>query len=1558
MADLDRFNDTEPTSLEAFSEGSFDKTGLNKATSEQRAAYAAALDGKSSTVAQTYEDIKSELMFTGSSATADKISSDISQKSIVADQNALTNLVADPSIPFEEKKAAAYSLIDRMNAKPNLRDEFSQDALVKDSAGENFEMETVRINTGEVIREINEVKRQKQALLNNAIAQNTPSIQEAIVDFVEYLVPFVESKRLSTLVSDFRNEESLSERAKTFGDIAIFTGSDKKELINALKKMSPSDQLAASQALVDAINGSEELVLPDENDIARIDFLKTFLEDGYYTTADEWLDNVGSLLDLTVLGSPVARVLRSGKTLTKATSIAENVKDTNPAKARALHSAAVADESGELSKTAYGTDRTDAVANDLGFEVDEDGEVINKVGNIGADFDQEITPDPKVMDAVNRDGAIYYWEDEKRQARSAVYNDFRNPTGLRLRNEMQSVGVGVDNGAIIRAVYGPTQGGFASAQDALDVTKLAFRKYGIDDSNVELMMQRGDKYVPVPTPLLKSVMEGKVRPTGGFLTRVNYNYTVNPLDIEEWSKADVKWNIFDRIPGAATKSQGSLQRNLLDAHSMLHPNITFGAAVAVDRAAGLEKNLLELGRNFTDKFSALPKERQGLLKDYVLEANDKGIAFNRNRLIADGFSETEVEALADWKRYWDTHYYLENRDLAKTLSNRGYKVLEDSANDTRLFAKPVSKQFVKGSVDVYDPAQDIVRKVSRQEIDELYENQGTVARLSDPVNKNGDIAEFILSKESPDNFLRGIGRNDQVLNYRQGYYSVQYTAPKFIVQRVKDSKGNIKYERAIGMAGNTKDADLAARRYAVTQGKVYDNADPNADFFVRDNVKNMRIDSDDYWSLQTAAGRSAQRIRGQRLEDASGVNTLGEQEWIMGPVDSLIHSARNIARRAPMRDYLEATKARFVQQYRDVLPEDKFGQPAFPNNRAEIGKAGQKGSKDAADARTTFEYIKSLEDGYLNGIDEAYKASLKLIANLLGGASTKVGGVTGKALSKAEQVLEGAVSGQGPTGFAKNIAFQAYLASHPMRQLVVQSHQSILLLAVNTSYLASGRLYRDILSMTTYMTAEAVVGRSKAYKIAAKVSNTTPEAFKRRWEAWENSGMGSAVDKQNLIRGSLSELAEYGKYGASKTITQKAFSPVTGALHVSRRVGFDTGEYFNSLASWLTYADKVQAGKKGRLTQADYDEVTAKARNVALNMNQAGEMPYNQNSLGLFFQFMQVPHKMFTALTFNRGLSWQEKVKLAGLNFTLFGVGASAAYGLFNSLMPEDPEMREIVASGMEGYLINGVLSQAYKEDVRIDFSSLAPTDMYGMSSFLTSLWTENPGNILAASPAGQLFFGNNPRITNAFKRAAQYFHLAEDDGDLVKASTVFQSFAEISSGYSAAYKAKMSYEYGLKRNAQGGVVDENVSSVEAMAKLFGFGTLDERDLYLTGTESYEQSQAFEEDFKKWYKDLKQRIVASGTNPEDAEFTDRVMNAGLHAFEGNKPRFQRLLLQQLKYDVEVDKDYSLYRSAIRAAGFMDNEERKKYLQALPFEDEEAKQQLIEILDYSYQEEDE
>lgn len=225
-------------------------------------------------------------------------------------------------------------------------------------------------------------------------------------------------------------------------------------------------------------------------------------------------------------------------------------------------------------------------------------------------------------------------------------------------------------------------------------------------------------------------------------------------------------------------------------------------------------------------------------------------------------------------------------------------------------------------------------------------------------------------------------------------------------------------------------------------------------------------------------------------------------------MDSLIRSARNTSARVGMRDYLEATKARAMSQYGHMFPKDQYGRPQFPSSSKDI-KSGVVSSKEAADARTTVEYINSLENGYINGIDETVKAGFRMIADVLGE----------KGLGKGEQVANFAAK-FGPSSAARGTAFTLYLALNPLRQFIVQSHQAVQLLALSPRY-AAGRMAGD-----TALMLEMAASKGKIPKGQAKLLGRSEEELKEMFEAFDKSGLFASIDKSNLIRGTLAEAAD------------------------------------------------------------------------------------------------------------------------------------------------------------------------------------------------------------------------------------------------------------------------------------------------------------------------------------------------------------------------------------------------------------------------------------------------
>jgi hypothetical protein len=1455
-------------SLESLQQGSPDaleslvETEPNKGhapSSKNRAAYVSMMsEGEP---VETFRQIEAEMSQLGNSPTAQSLSDDAKAELFASNKAAMIEFLADPNFSDEQKRSAALQMLDRTNTLYSVENIFSGKGLAEGSKGENLEQEMVRLSVSDRIDKINQYKKDVQYLLVSEIAQSDTSKIGAWLDFVELILPFDEQAR----VNNVRNAIVAGEEYRGELDgLFSFLGKSKTGMRDMIENAPVEKRYEMAQTLVNAINDENRLVLLGENELARFEMLQTFLKDGYYGGPDEFVDNVISLLDAVGVGALLEAPLKSagkrvGKFLkgTRAfsdeefvsawrrrnttktaqpVSPAENMVETNPERSRLVHEASAQDAGGEAAEAFYGTTREDAMAGDLLVEaLTADQRMRKRTHNVDAINNQEITPRAEILDVAAKDGGIYYFEAEKKQMRSAVYNDFESAAGLRMLHEMSQFGVADDGGYVIRAVYGAPEGGFLTAQRAVDQAKFNLRKYGIVDRDITVM-KRGEngEYAPV---------EGVPTEVGDYIAKVDYTYKFNPLDIQKWSEADVKYNIFDRIPwGTAEAKAGTLQRNLLDAHSMLHPKLTLGANVSVDKAAGLESNLLDFAKEFSDKYTKFPKDRQALLDDYIRESNYRGVPLKESKLLAEGFTKEEIGTLKTWRQYWDTMYWLENKDLAKTLRSRGFEVLEDARTDTRLFARRLSGQSAKGVRTVYDTENGTVTRLTVDQVDEIYEGSGVVAQLRNPLDVDGELIEHIVVKENVEGArLRGIRDFDKILNYRNGYYTVNYTAPKFIVKRVVDRNGK-EYTRAVGVAGDTPQAKAYMEALQA-------NADEGAEYFVRGDIKKLDMSSDDYWNIQSASGRVAQRVRGKRLEDGSELAVAGgDSSFVMGPVDSMIHSARSTASRVHMRDYIEATKQRFLKQFEPVLSQEK-GFTQWPANLDVIRRnAVTRGidKKVMADAVTTYEYIRYLEHGYINAIDDGIKASLKALAEISGH----------KGYGKLERGLETLADKRGVMATAKNAAFQAYLATNPVRQLIVQSHQATLLAVNFPKYVLKQQMARDLGGVLSGMV-------DKDFKASSVLAGRTPAELETLVKEFKESGLMASVDKQNLVEGSLTQLADdTSKFG--KTLAGRA---VASGLVFMRKTGFDAGETINILSSWLAHRDQLVNSKGSfKLTQEELEIVSAKARNYTYNMNFAGDLPYNQNALNLMFLYMQVPHKAFTTMTTNRVLSRAEKARMAAYQIPMFTLPPAAMYNIFGEELSHLPEeTREMVVQGLEGYMFNKIMSLMIDEPTKTDFSSLAPLDMYGTWEFVEALATLDLGKMAVESPSGQLFFGNNPRITNAFTNVARYFNWVQDFEDPTDMAMVLNGFAEISSGYSNAFRARYAFKHGQIVHG-GDVIDNHVTVMEAVLKAGGFPTMDETLHWYQITEGYEKSKEFKTDVRQWYKDLKIHLLKKDPN--------------------------------------------------------------------------------------------
>src|SRR5690606_9312382 len=103
-----------------------------------------------------------------------------------------------------------------------------------------------------------------------------------------------------------------------------------------------------------------------------------------------------------------------------------------------------------------------------------------------------------------------------------------------------------------------------------------------------------------------------------------------------------------------------------------------------------------------------------------------------------------------------------------------------------LIVKPVSNRGFAEGVKAYDSTTGKLSKLSKKDVDELYDKGGSLATTRGKVDTaDGKTFEYVIVKNNTDaGYIRRIRDDDPTLNYRDGHYTIRYTDPYFIRKKV------------------------------------------------------------------------------------------------------------------------------------------------------------------------------------------------------------------------------------------------------------------------------------------------------------------------------------------------------------------------------------------------------------------------------------------------------------------------------------------------------------------------------------------------------------------------------------------------------------------------------------------------------------------------------------------------------------------------------------------------------------------------------------------------------
>jgi hypothetical protein len=453
------------------------------------------------------------------------------------------------------------------------------------------------------------------------------------------------------------------------------------------------------------------------------------------------------------------------------------------------------------------------------------------------------------------------------------------------------------------------------------------------------------------------------------------------------------------------------------------------------------------------------------------------------------------------------------------------------------------------------------------------------------------------------------------------------------------------------------------------------------------------------------------------------------------------------------------------------------------------------------------------------------------------------------------------------------------------------------------------------------------------------MDSTTARQLAKDWEA---SGFEASVEAHTLIRDEMGSLVDRTAWDKFKGVVGKP-------LDYAQKIGFNKGESILMRSIWLSEYDLAR--KAGKKLDADgLQQLNARVRNLTLNMNKAGELPYNQNALSSFMQFFQAPHKAFAQVVFgHKGLSTSDRVRLGTSYVLVYGTGAGWLSGTVINALDAiggkvDPETKDLIEGGLFNLAMNNALTTLFGQETEIDFSDSLRILNQPDFMFWQGLLDSEVSEVLSNSASASLVLGGIPRITNFVKQMMRPF-VVDWDKKPEELFLTAKSFASIFSGMSNFFKAQYALEYDRSITAKGRVIDYHVNDVEALAKLLGFNTRDEILQYAADEEIYKKNGKYKDDIKLLIDETSARLAAKGIGNEEAGWYMDMMAEAQRVYK-NDPFYMEEFANQIKYKALAGEN-SIYLRLREMSGWMDKSEFVKLVTTHPQLTEDAKKVLLD-----------
>lgn len=736
-------------------------------------------------------------------------------------------------------------------------------------------------------------------------SKHTSSTLGGVLQFVESMVPFVESNAVSNLGKILKKHFNapLDSTASAF----LLQGDYIADMRDWITDLPREDQLDVFEFILD--NAEEVAGGLSDNEFIKVDLLQKV----FAGARDEYLDddtdvtaiigNAISLLDVTMVGQLAGKAVKGVSFIDKSSSLA-TAQRLDKDRGGKLAAASLVDAT-ENTAAALGTTKADILADTL----------IPKYIGYGEDplvSEDFIERQIKLMQEIkDRDTGIvlHMSEVEKAAQKDSVDAILNSVGGVKLRINSSST-LRTDEGITVNAIYGKNADeGFTLEEMAVSKTRLEAL---FPTATVEHVQRNGQT-------LLKLTVKD--------------NYKVG---------TNVIFNIDDILArGSFSSMRGDISANL-------SKNLSDSFYVAFDKTEGIKRVFSDLLKPFSSASSINKSRILGIIdrvRDTDVELTVAAMVDMLPRGVSAKDAQEIIKGVISIRSSTDAAYVISNKVFREKHLKKNRRWVHTEGFDA--LAAPVLRDEALGSKVAFNPSTGDIVKLTDDMINDLYNSGGQIAKSSS--THGGDSAKqttliIVDDKVAMDNLpqkLLKYDANNVTTIYKDQYFITTKAKALSIDGVAVDSK--LIPTRAIATAGSRKEAEEAVARMQKDM--------PNVEMGFKNDRKLTSQQSREAQEQLYSAGGLFFSPKGDKLHTIQG--SLSE---LADPVASIRRQATSVASLVELRPMIDLMKQRFINTFGD-LADGKF-----PSSRNAINDPALVNSNRAEAAKVMWDHIDQVDN--------------------------------------------------------------------------------------------------------------------------------------------------------------------------------------------------------------------------------------------------------------------------------------------------------------------------------------------------------------------------------------------------------------------------------------------------------------------------------------------------------------------------------------------------------------------------------------------------------------------